>query len=88
MSKRALGLFAGAGLTIVGAVAALVFVSIRTGVAPVTIPIFALVMGPALAATALVATCSMVAPPARAQPLMRAIDLTTTTLEEVAESAG
>jgi hypothetical protein len=88
MSTRALVMFAGTGLAVVGSVAALLIFSIRTGVAPVTIPIFVLVLGPALAATALVTTCSMVAPPPRTQPLMRAIDLTPTPLEEVAESVG
>lgn len=88
MSTRALVLFAGTGLAVVGAVAALLIFSIRTGVASVTIPIFALVLGPALAATALVATCSMVAPPARTQSLRRAIDITSTPLEEAAESVG
>jgi hypothetical protein len=85
MSKRALVLLAGAGMATVGAVAALLILSIRTGVAPVTIPICALVLGPALAAMALVATCSMVAPPPSPQSLMRAVEMASTPLEEAAE---
>jgi hypothetical protein len=86
MSKRALLLFAAAFFATAVAVAALVIYSIRAGVAPVTIPIFALVLGPALAATAMVATCSMVAPPARPQPFMGALEIRSNPIDETAET--
>lgn len=63
MTKRALTGLTIAGLVISGGFALLVLFSLRAGVAEVTIPICMLVLGPALAATAMVATCSMVAPP-------------------------
>jgi hypothetical protein len=87
MSKRALVLSTATGIAITTVIACLLIYSIRTGVAPVTIPIFALVLGPALAAAAMVATCSMVAPPARPQSLMRAVEIRSAHLEEPVESA-
>jgi hypothetical protein len=87
MSTRALLQFIVAGAATMMMVAAVLTYSIRTGIAPVTIPIVALVLGPAVAATALVATCSMVAPPPGAPPLMRAVDVMSTQMDEPAESA-
>jgi hypothetical protein len=84
---RALLQFIVAGIATMLTVAAVLIYSIRTGIAPVTIPIVALVLGPAVAATALVATCSMVAPPVGAPPLMRAVDVISTQMDEPAESA-
>ena len=87
MSKRALLLSALVAIATTVAIVGLLIYSLRTGVAPVTIPIVALVLGPALAAAAMVATCSMVAPPPRPQPVMRAVELRPTHLEEPIESA-
>jgi hypothetical protein len=84
---RALLQFIVAGIATMLTVAAVLIYSIRTGVAPVTIPIVVLVLGPTLAATALVATCSMVAPPVGAQPLMHAVDMRTAAMDESTESA-
>ena len=86
MSKRALLQFVAACIATMVTVAAVLIYSIRTGVAPVTIPIVALVLGPALAAAALVATCSMVAPPVGVQPLMQAVEIRSTQMDEPAES--
>lgn len=86
MSKRARVLSAAAGIVATIAIAGVLIYSIRAGVAPVTIPIFALVLGPAFAAAAMVATCSMVAPP-RPQPLMRTAEILPSHVEEAAESA-
>ena len=85
MSKRALVLSTTTGVVATIAIAGLLIYSIRAGVAPVTIPIFALVLGPALAAAAMVATCSMVAPP-RPQPLMRTVEIRPAHLEDSVES--
>ena len=87
MSKRALLLSALVATATTVAIVGLLIYSLRTGVAPVTIPIVALVLGPALAAAAMVATCSMVAPPPRPQPVMRTVELRPTHLEEPIESA-
>lgn len=88
MSKRAFLISTAVGLVSSLAIAALLIYSLRAGVAPVTIPIFALVLGPALAAAAMVATCSAVAPPPRPQPLMRAVDLRAPqSMEEAIETA-
>lgn len=87
MSKRALLLSALVATATTVAIVSLLIYSLRTGVAPVTIPIVALVLGPALAAAAMVATCSMVAPPPRPQPVMRTVELRPTHLEEPIESA-
>jgi hypothetical protein len=87
MSKRALMLSALTGIATTVAIVGLLIYSLRTGVAPITIPIVALVLGPALAAAAMVATCSMVAPPLRPQPVLQAVELRPTHLEEPVESA-
>jgi hypothetical protein len=87
MSKRALMLSALTGIATTVAIVGLLIYSLRAGVAPVTVPIIALVLGPALAATAMVATCSMVAPPSRPQPVLRTVELHSTHLEEPVESA-
>lgn len=87
MSKRAFVLSTGAGMVAAIAIAGILIYSIRAGVAPVTIPIFALVLGPAFAAAAMVATCSMVAPPPRPQPVMRAVEVRPSHLEEPIENA-
>jgi hypothetical protein len=86
MSKRALLQCLVAGIATVIAVAGVLIYSIRTGVAPVTIPITALVLGPGLAATALVTTCSVVAPPPGPPALMRAVDIKSGAMDEPAES--
>jgi hypothetical protein len=86
MSKRALLLSALTGITATVAIVGMLIVSLRTGVAPVTIPVFALVLGPALAAAAMVATCSMVAPPPRPQPVLHAVEIRPAHLEEPVES--
>ncbi|HEY8686966.1 MAG TPA: hypothetical protein VIO57_15290 [Chloroflexota bacterium] len=90
MSKRAIVLSTAMGVVTTLVIASLLIYSIRTGVAPVTIPIFALVLGPALAAAAMVATCSVVAPPQRSQPLMAAIeiDIRPAHVDEPAESTA
>ncbi len=82
MSKRALVLATATGMVATIAIAGVFIYSIRAGVAPVTIPIFALVLGPAIAAAAMVATCSMVAP-----PVMRTVELRSSRLEEPVENA-
>lgn len=87
MSKRALMLSTFAGIATTVAIMGLLIYSLRTGIAPVTIPIFALVLGPALAAAAMVATCSMVAPPPRPQTVLAAVELRPIHHEETVESA-
>ena len=85
MRKRTLVLTGLAGGATLLALCALTILSIRAGIAPVTIPIAALVLGPALAATALVATCSMVAPPLRPQPVRRTIDIRSSARDDAVE---
>ncbi|HEX6509741.1 MAG TPA: hypothetical protein VF221_19100 [Chloroflexota bacterium] len=63
MSKRTVMALSTGGLLVSATVAAAVVYSLESGVAAVAIPICMLVLCPALAAIALVATCSMVAPP-------------------------
>jgi hypothetical protein len=65
MSKRALMALMIAGLLLSAGFAGLVGYSLIAGSASVAIPICMLVVGPALAAVAMVATCSAVAPPAQ-----------------------
>lgn len=86
MSKRAFWLVMLTGIVTVAAAAGLLIVSIRAGVAPVTVPIMALVLGPALAAVTMVATCSVVAPPPGPQTLMRAVEIVPATPEGALES--
>lgn len=88
MNKHALLLSGIAALGSTIAVATLLLLSIRAGVAPVTIPIAVLVLGPALAAAAMVATCSIVAPPLAPQPLMRAVELRATSIDNRIEGVG
>lgn len=88
MRKRTMILLVLAAIVTGMALLALTVVSIRAGIAPVTIPVAALVLGPALAATALVATCSMVAPPVQPQPLMRTVDIRGAAMDEQLERLG